>query len=381
MNTKKIMSVLNPKSLLLFVFLLGTLMFSLLSLSMAVVQASADSPTLALKVENKNEKFNVVVTDSLEGLVPKELPNQLEIALEIKGLEAYNQAEFLENLKIMKGNEELSFKKKGISKKFNEENPQQLLIQLSKEVVTKLIKEGTTSLTFKTQFTLNKDDKALLESLNGDKITFNFLASSNLDEENVEKTCDLAIALPTGKAIPQTVMEGSSSDSLVAADLVKELKPAFDFDQVEVVGIEEQQSFDKAGEATVPVTIKSRETNLTNKIEVPITVRQNAPVPFKPNPKAVVDRPFLKDPLTTFVDKFGKKVEGKEVDENLLKNIVVLAYLGSDWKKDVILSIAAENGGQEKKWNGTMKKLYENDYLIVDKVAYKNGQYLKAKYK
>lgn len=79
---------------------------------------------------------------------------------------------------------------------------------------------------------------------------------------------------PTADPVPQEVMVGSSTQDLDPADLVSNLKGVFASETVSVIGFDSEKTFSTVGNETVIVVIKGDKSGLTEKISVPITVKQ-----------------------------------------------------------------------------------------------------------
>jgi uncharacterized repeat protein (TIGR01451 family) len=128
-------------------------------------------------------------------------------------------------------------------------------------------------------FTINFDlsvDTAfnrLSEYLEGTYLKIPLTVKNNLvSGESTDKATVKVDGIPSGSGIPQIVSKGSSTDDLIPAELVENLKSTKPGDTVSVVGFSERTEFPTVGDTIIYVVIKSKHSGLQVNVPVNVTV-------------------------------------------------------------------------------------------------------------
>ncbi|EOH96633.1 hypothetical protein UAW_01798, partial [Enterococcus haemoperoxidus ATCC BAA-382] len=344
-------------SLLLAVSTILILMLSLIVIDDLTAEAMEENKSLTLTAVQKKEMIELEIKQCLNknSLDTKEF----ELSLEVKELVAYDGQALLDQTKIIGEKGQDYTGTPGVTKRLKENK---LIVGIPQEMAERFHSEGNQSVSVKSTLKINKNDEQLMKSYQESEFRFSFVAKNNKTQETVETACAFNIDPPTAKAVPTTVRAGSSTAELSAEKLVTDVKSDLKFEEAKVLGIEEFKKFDQAGNTKIAVIIQSEETQRKSRISVPIKVE-----------KATSN--FYTSELTTVMDEVGDYKSGKPIDEALLKDAIVLQYLGKNFLDDVVII----KYGRYYRWrdfNGEELKIGPNDQVEIRNVAYKDGKYL-----
>ncbi|WP_430602804.1 hypothetical protein IGJ02_000112 [Enterococcus sp. DIV0724b] len=344
-------------SLLLAVSTILILMLSLIVIDDLTAEAMEENKSLTLTAVQKKEMIQLEIKQCLNknSLDTKEF----ELSLEVKELQAYDKQSLLDQTKIISEKGQEYTDATGVTKRLEENK---LIIGISPEASERLRSDGNQSVSVKSTLKINKNDEQLMKSYHENEFRFSFVAKNNKTQEKVETVCAFNVTPPTAKAIPTTVSAGSSTAELSADKLVTDLKSDLEFDEVNVLGVEEFKKFDQVGDTKIAVMIQSEETQRKSRISIPIKVEK-----AKSN--------FYTSELTTIMNEEGDYKSGKPIEEELLRDTVVLQYLGKSFLDDVTFT----KEGRFVSWKslgGEEVKLAYYDSIEIKNVAYKDGEYL-----
>ncbi|MDR0922701.1 MAG: hypothetical protein LBM95_10015 [Lactobacillales bacterium] len=209
---------------------------------------------------------------------------------------------------------------------------QQLRIMVQKNIWEKWVYSFLMGIftPFNLKIPVDMTNKNLLKVYNAE--TQNFEIPLKLYNENMTLVDDqlalMKMKPPTGEAIAQSVNKGSSTNDLDPKSLVKNLKSMLPFDTVEVIGFKEEKIFNKMGDSTAEVLVKSKETGVESTISVPVMVYE-APLAYV----TVSEKIELKKIGDKFVEGIGTVSYTGESDVNILvdtANQVTLTNTSTD---------------------------------------------------
>lgn len=147
-------------------------------------------------------------------------------------------------------------------------------IQIPKEEMLSL---RSNSFKLKLEGEIDKTYSGLADHLNEDYLELPITASTNYAPNEVTDKAS-TWARPWGEAIPQEVIQGSSTADVEASDFVRNLANKLTDDAPFVVGFAAEKNFDTIGETSVDVVIESKISGIQNTITVPVTVVESKPL-------------------------------------------------------------------------------------------------------
>ncbi|MDR0922702.1 MAG: hypothetical protein LBM95_10020 [Lactobacillales bacterium] len=255
------------------------------------------------------------------------------------------------------------------------------VLKINKEDIMNFISTDRQEINFTVGIFLDTNNQDLLKIYNSKDNYFKVpVKVFNEKKKLKEVNASVRMQSPTGKAIPKKVLKGTSTADLNPNELVTNLTSMLSFDTVEVTGFKEEKLFDKIGETSVDVGIKSKLTGVESTITVPITcstIVDPLPIPY-PTPQIFEGKDesgknitFLfkqslpKQPSPNYYRDLIWRFNYKNYSVGLTEDTVVINSLTGNLDKSLIRSYL-----NQKDFKQLLLRLKKED---IEKFSEKNG--------